>query len=80
MKFDSILESPGLLLTSQRKSTVDDLVKLDEGLKKLRVSFGVTEVVAKESGELPEAVQTASSNHIQQFFGRECDVCGLYGT
>lgn len=80
LKFDSILESPSLLLTSQSKPAIDDLVELNESLKKLRVGFGVAEVVTEEGSELPEAVQTASSNHIEQLFGGECDGCGLNGT
>ena len=36
--------------------------------------------MTEEGSELPEAVQTASSNHIKQFFRRESDGCRLNGT
>jgi hypothetical protein len=65
LKFDPVLKSPSFLLTSQSKATIDDLVELNEGLKELLIGFGVPEVVAEEGGKLPEAVQTASSNHIK---------------
>lgn len=50
---------------SQSKSAVENLVKLHEGLKVLRVGFRVGEVVTEEGSKLPEAVQTASSDHIK---------------
>jgi len=65
LKINAVLESPSLFLTSQSKSTVDDFVELNEGLKEPRVGFGVTEVVTEESGELVESVQTASSDHVK---------------
>jgi len=79
-KIDAVLESPSLFLTSQNKSTVDDFVELNESLKEPRVGFGIAEVVTEESSELVELVQTTSSDHVKQFFGRECDGCGLNGT
>ena len=60
-------------------STVPDLVQLNEGLKELWVGFGVLEVVTEVGTELPEAVQTAPSDHVKQFFGGERDGRGLYG-
>jgi len=54
-----------------------DLVELNEGLKELRVCSGVAQVVTEEGAELRETVQTASSNHVKQFFGRKRDGCGL---
>ena len=80
LKIDAVLESPSLLLTSQSKSAVENFVELNEGLKELWISFGIAEVVTEEGGELLEAVQATSSNHVKQFFGRERDGCGLNGT
>ena len=74
------MESPGFLLAPQGESTVEDLVKLNEGLKELRVGFGVAEVVAEEGGELLEAVQSTSSDHVEQFFRGERDSRGLNST
>jgi len=71
------LESPSLFLTSQSKSTVEHFVELNEGSKEPRVGFGVAEVVTEEVRDLVESVQTASSGHVEQFFGRECEGCGL---
>jgi len=78
-KIDAILESPSLFLTPQSKPTVEDFVELNEGLKKPRVGFGVAEVATEEVSELIKPVQTASSGHIKQFFGRECEGCRLDG-
>ena len=45
-----------------------DLVELNEGLKKLGVLFGVTEVTSERDGVLFENIQAASSDHVKQFF------------
>ena len=80
LKFDPILESPSLLFSSQSEPAIDDLIELNEGLKELWVGLGFSEVVAEEGSELPKTVQTASCNHIKQFFGGECDGRRLNGT
>ena len=78
-KIDTVLDSPSLFLTSQNNSSVGDFVELNEGLEELRVGFGVAEVATEENGKLVQSVQTASSDHVEQFFGRECEGCGLNG-
>ena len=77
LKFDPILSGPSLLLTPESKPTVDDFVELDEGLKELLVGPGLAKVVTEEGGELPEAVQATTSDHIKQFIRREGDGCRL---
>ena len=56
-----------------------DLIELNKGLKELWVCFGVPEVVTEKGSELPETVQTASGDHVEQFFGGEREGCGLNG-
>ena len=55
-KIDAILESPSLFLTSQSKSTADDFVELNEGLKKPRVGSGIAEVLTEEGSELVKSI------------------------
>jgi len=74
------LESPNLFLTSQSTSTVEGFIELNEGLKETRVGFGVAEVATEEVSELVKPIQTASSDHVKQFFRRECEGCRLNGT
>ena len=68
LEFDAVLDSPSLLLVSQSEPAIENFVKLNEGLKELGIGFGVAEMMSEECGELSEAVQTATSDHIKQFF------------
>ena len=70
---NAVTESPCLFLRSQSESAVLDLVKLNERLKELGIGLGVPKVMTEEASELHEAVQTASSDHVKQFSGRERD-------
>ena len=74
-----MLDSPSLLLTPQSETAVLDLVEFNERLKELWVGFGVPEVATKEASKLHETVQTASSDHVKQFFGGELGGCGHDG-
>jgi hypothetical protein len=80
MKFDAILCGPGYLLIPQSKPTIDDLVELNEGLEELWVGLGVAKMASEEGGELSEAVQATTDDHIEQLFRRERDGRGLNGT
>ena len=62
---DAVLESPSCFLTPQSAPTAGDSIELNEGLKELRVGFGVAEMVTKEVSEQFELVQTASSDHVK---------------
>ena len=55
-KTDAVLESPSLFLMPQSKSTADDFVKLNKGLKEPRVGSGIAEVLTKEGGELAKSI------------------------
>jgi hypothetical protein len=79
MKFDAILSGPSLLVIPQSKPAIDDLVELNEGLKELWVGLGVAKMESEEGGELSEAVQATTDDHIEQFFRRERDGGGLNG-